>query len=200
VSNRIASDHSLIRSSESRLQLRNPTPETIAIPHRSSARETVRPPGNTPLLKFPDCANLKHRLMKPTRDRNTKARPNLLWPGRTTSLPEDYSSDVVRRSNNRRGARGQRNKENSARDRNLGSIDSSGRPITKSRTGKSKRNLRQVQPEVTNPRRAHEVTDFKETSRRELRRRRHLVGKLDQRPRSKRQMRGPALKPRKSKG
>jgi hypothetical protein len=119
--------------------------------------------------------------MKPTRARNTKARPDIRapFPGMDTqTIARRTESPRARFSDNRPGDRGQRNKNDSVRDRNLGKIDSSGRPVPKGSTGRSQRNLRTAQREVINPGRVHQTIDTRAETVGEVRRRRKLVKQL----------------------
>lgn len=122
--------------------------------------------------------------MKPTRARNTKARPDLRAqiPGMDTRKVSNRMGEISSRrfSDNRPGNRGQRNKENSEEDNNLGSIDSSGRPVSKTRTGRPARNLRAAQPEVANPRKARRTSETRASTPRELHRRRKQIRRLDE--------------------
>lgn len=154
----------------------------------AAARGRFRPGSFTQIPPFPRFASvLRFSIpMKPSRARNTKARPGLRAPipgmdtrdaaGRT-DWPRTRSSD------NRPGDRGQRNRENSVRDRNLGGIDSSGRRVAKARTGQPKRDLRAAQPEVANPRKAHRTSVTRATTSRELHRRRKQIRRLEEPPR-----------------
>jgi hypothetical protein len=107
----------------------------------------------------------------------------------TLKIASDNPRPRTRFSDNRPSDRGQRNKENSLRDKNLGEIDSSGRRVGKTAAGLPKRNLRSVQPEVANPRRAHQTTDTRADSSRELHRRRKQVRRLDEPARRQKQTR-----------
>ncbi|HET7624873.1 MAG TPA: hypothetical protein VFM25_06360 [Verrucomicrobiae bacterium] len=157
--------------------------------------------------------------MKPTRARNTKAYSDLRCPGCGIDLTEstgggfvrdnqtyccegcadgtgctcELPAALVRRSNNRRGDRGQRNKENSWRDRNLGTRDTSGRPISKSRTGLPERRMRMVQPEISNPGYAHASAETRAETTREAHRRRKQIARLGRPARREKQTRRPAL-------
>lgn len=96
----------------------------------------------------------------------------------TQNISHSTDTPRTRFSDNRPGARGQRNKDNSVRDRNLGSIDSSGRAVPKLRTGRPRRNLSTVQREVINPKHSHTTADTRAESTREVHHRRKQVKQL----------------------
>jgi hypothetical protein len=158
--------------------------------------------------------------MKPTRGQNTKARMDLSCPGCGMDLSEGTGGGYVaenatyccqgcaegtgctcvlpavpvKRIHNRRGDRGQRNKANSLRDRNLGSFDTSGRRIARTRSGFPENDIRDVQPEVINPRRAHTPPAARAGTTRGARRRRKQVAKLAQPRRRQKQTGRPLVK------
>lgn len=96
----------------------------------------------------------------------------------TQNISRRTETSRTRFSDNRPSTRGQRNKDNSLRDRNLGGIDSSGRPVPKLRTGRPTRNLSTVQREVINPKRSHQTIDTRAETTREVHRRRKQVKQL----------------------
>jgi len=96
----------------------------------------------------------------------------------TQNISRGTEISRTRFSDNRPSARGQRNKDNSLRDRNLGGIDSSGRSVPKLRSGRPTRNLSTVQREVINPKRSHQTIDTRAETTREAHRRRKQVKQL----------------------